>query len=178
MPDSFGVDTLLARDVVPSSAFADLVEAAVSKSMKQLALTVRLFRGSEKDVLRGLVDPEAITRGSAVIVAGQRKLVSAVPTLMKIVRNEAEERDIVLRAIGSLVAIGDRRAASALIDAGRRKSSAYLAQIMFALAELGGREAQSYLFTLESGHRDPAVRKIASQALRELESRSQPTSGD
>ena len=92
------------------------------------------------------------------------------------VRNEDEAPTLVLMAIGALVELKDPRAVGPLIEAGRRKNSAYVAQVVYAVAQLGGREAQAYLFTISSGHPDPALREAAKEALQELEKRNKPSS--
>lgn len=178
--DSRGADgkfdtELVYRAQVPASTSwsASAVEA-VRRAGGDLRRSVRLSRAAAGEVVELLAHEDERVRARAAVVAGDRKLRAAVPRLMERVRDEEEAEQVVLRSIGALVAIRDPAAAGALIDAGRRRSSAYVAQIVFALGELGGREAEAYLFTVASGHPDPALRKSAREALDGLRARRGP----
>ena len=159
--------------VAAGASWSAVAAEAVRRTGEDLGRTVRLARASPEEVLRALGHDNERVRARAAVVAGTRKLQGAVPRLMEIVRAEDEAEQVVLRSIGALVAIRDPRAASALIDAGRRRSSAYVAQIVFALGELGGREAEAYLFTVASGHPNPGLRQAAQMALDGLKSRGE-----
>ena len=157
--------------VSADTTWSELAAEAVRRAGEELGRAIRLSRAPPEEVVEALAHENERVRARAAVVAGDRKLSEAVPTLMERVRDENEAEQVVLRSIGALVAIRDPAAASALIDAGRRRTSAYVAQIVFALGELGGREAEAYLFTVASGHPDPALRKAARQALDGLEAR-------
>jgi hypothetical protein len=70
-----------------------------------------------------------------------------------------------------LVALKETRAVGPMIDSARRRPSIYLGQIIFGVAEIGGKEAEAYLFTVASGHPDPEMRSSAERALSELQRR-------
>ena len=83
---------------------------------------------------------------------------------------------VALRAVGALVAIGDLRAVDPLIEMTRKTKPQVTAQILYALASLGGPTAEAYLYTLESGAPDDEVRRAATDALLELRRKSsEPT---
>jgi HEAT repeat protein len=55
-----------------------------------------------------------------------------------------------------------------LIEAARGKDATFEREVVFALGEIGGDEAEAYLFTLAQGHDDPIVRASAERALEDL----------
>jgi len=89
-----------------------------------------------------------------------------VPQL--IARLEDDNPAVALRAVGALVAIGDRRAVEPLIEMTRKRPPQLVAQVLYALASLGGPTAEAFLYTLESGSPDDEVRRAATEALVEL----------
>lgn len=168
--ERFEGDAQLVKNVPATSTFDDLAIEALDEAARSLASGIKLAEAGDKEVLAAISSDDRGLKKRAIIMAGERKLKDALPPLMELVRNEAEDdHDLVLKAIGALMAIGDERAVSALIDAGRRRTSAYLSQILFAVAQLGGKEAEAYLFTVSNGHADPEIRKNAAAALDELE---------
>ena len=60
---------------------------------------------------------------------------------------------------------GNSMAPPALIDLSRGKEVGFLQEIVFALGEIGGSEAEAYLFTVAQGHDQPAIQAAAQQAL-------------
>ena len=69
---------------------------------------------------------------------------------------------VALRAVGALVAIGDRRAVEPLIEMTRKRPPQLVAQVLYALASLGGIGFVNIFgdpFTLEQ-HRDAAQRGL------------------
>ena len=158
-------------DEPASVAFDLLIEKALSKGADQLAIAMKLHTGSDDELIALLDSPDERTKGQAIELAGKRRIKKTVPKLMQIVRNEKSSDDVVLKAVGALVQIGDQEASGAIIDAGKNRSSESMLQLLFALGQLGGLEAEAYLFTVQSGHPDPLVRQSATDALKELELR-------
>lgn len=101
----------------------------------------------------------------------RRKLKSALQPLVDLLKQAHLDEASELEIIGALIAIGDQRAVGPLIDSVRRRSSIYLTQILFGVAELGGTQAEAYLFTLKAGHQSQSIRKHAADALDELNRR-------
>ncbi|MBK8014756.1 MAG: HEAT repeat domain-containing protein [Deltaproteobacteria bacterium] len=167
LPRSIAVDTLKTEDVPRDSARITFLEAGVSEAVRRLSMAADLWRAPDADVVAALSGTDETRRGLAVVVAGQRRLKSAVLPLSSIVRGDADETTI-LQAVGALVSIGEPSAVGALIDAARQRSAPYLKQIIFAVGEIGGEEAEAYLFTVRNGHSDPAVRESAREALDEM----------
>jgi len=68
------------------------------------------------------------------------------------------------------VAIGDRRAVSALTRLTRFRNTEKMAKIIDGIGTLGGREAREYLELVASGHEDADIRNMAAEALARLRS--------
>lgn len=126
---------------------------------------------SDSELEKAIVDAERDVQLFAIERAGEKKNKAMVPSLMKLV--QAEEQPVtVLRAVGALVAIGDRRAVPTLIDLTKRKDPLFIQQIIFALARLGGSEVEGYLVTMASGHPDELIQKAAGEALAEMKKKA------
>lgn len=167
LPRTIAVDTLKTEDTPRDSAVSGFLEAAVDEAVARLSMAADLWRASDDDVVAALSGADEARRGLAIAVAGHHRLKSAVAPLSAIVRGDADDATI-LQAVGAIVSIGEASAVGALIDAARQRSAPYLKQIIFAVGALGGDEAEAYLFTVKSGHGDPAVRESAGEALEEM----------
>jgi HEAT repeat protein len=102
-------------------------------------------------------------------VLADRRSPAAVPQL--ILRLQDENDDVARRAVGALVAIGDRRAVRPLIEMTKKRRPEQVRPIVYALGSLGGSEAEAFLFTLESGSPDEEVGRAAHDALADLRGR-------
>ncbi|MEQ9503197.1 MAG: HEAT repeat domain-containing protein [Deltaproteobacteria bacterium] len=167
----YAAELLHAKNVDPTFTFDQLAAEAVGELVGEITFAMKLEDADEATLLATLDDENEKRRLGAMRLIAQNQLRAAVPKLSEIVRDEEEKQRVVLAAIGALVAIGDPEAVPVLIDAGRRRPPSYLAQILFAIAQLGGRDAKGYLFTVQSGYPDEALREVARQALEELEAR-------
>jgi len=174
VPSDVQVSALVTRDEARQVPLEKLAEHAVVEAGQRMQTAMELYWGPESAVSAGLSSQVEWQRGMSADAAGVRALKSAVPALMNMVQNKDEAPELVVKAVGALLAIGDPRAAPAIIDACRHQSPQYVVQMLFALGVLGGRQAQGYLFTVQSGHPDPAVRQAAASALEELERRRDP----
>lgn len=179
-PDGSGV-VLLGLEIHPVSkdgarlavnASAPLVddhESAVRKAFQDLTRAVR-----ERWELRRLSDDVVVRRLQGEVTSAllqevaDRRLRAAVPTINQMIGDERVQDIRVLDAVGALVAIGDPAGAPGLIAATRRKPIAFWPQILYALAQLGGEQAEGFLFTVSRGHEDARIRDIARQALDEM----------
>lgn len=168
----FAAQRLHAINVKPEVTFDEVTRRALLGVAKELVFSMKLKDASPEDLIAATKKTEDEHRRlGAIRTIAEKKIATAVPALSTIVRDEDEKEHVVLAAIGALVAIGDPEAVPVLIDAGRSRPATYLTQILFAISALGGRDAKGYLFTVQSGHPDPALREVAAQALEELEAR-------
>jgi HEAT repeat protein len=73
--------------------------------------------------------------------------------------------DVVMEAVGVLVALREQKAALPLIRLARGRDQIFLLQIITALGEIQGPVARGFLFTVAAGHDSPEIRERAREAL-------------
>ena len=173
-PASLSVEALVTMDAPADAPFADVLDAAILEAGQRMQASMALHWGPEDDLLAALDAEPEWRRLLAIHAAGRRRLKAAVPALMALVRDERQSSTVVVSAVGALVGIGATEAASVIIDACHRREPEYVVQMIFALGALGGREAEAYLFTVQSGHPVPEVKAAAAEALEELTRRQAP----
>jgi len=161
----------LERTVSEGAGRAPTGSEAGAGSEARLAAFDGALRAALDDAARGLAwrdlqDPDARVRDYAIRALADRRSVEVVPQLVG--RLNDENPAVALRAVGALVAIGDRRAVDPLIEMTRKRPPQVVTQVLYALASLGGPTAEAFLYTLESGATDDEVRRAATDALAEL----------
>jgi hypothetical protein len=138
-----------------ASALVQVAEAAVL----QLSAVERPNDALVQD-LRA-TDPRV--REFALRVLADRRQPAAAPLLIE--RLHDGDPVAVRQAIGALVEMRTPEAVGALIELGRGKDLGFQQEILFALGEIGGEEAEAYLYTVAQGHDQPAMRAAAQDAL-------------
>ena len=149
-----------------AAAFEGALRAAVTEAALALAYQIEARKKPDLELVRDLSAPDVRLRDYAVRALADRRNPVAVPSL--IARLGDESPSVVIRSIGALVAIGDRRAVRPLIELSRKRSPQVVSQILYALGSLGGAEAESFLYTLESGAAEEEVRRAAAEAFADL----------
>ncbi|MFL5421572.1 MAG: HEAT repeat domain-containing protein [Myxococcales bacterium] len=152
------------------AAFGAAFRAALDDASRGLVWQVEARKKSDADLVHDLTAQDARLRDYAVRALADRRNPAVVPQLLN--RLSDDNPVVALRAVGALVAIGDRRAVDPLIEMTRHTKPQVTAQILYALASLGGPTAEAYLYTLESGAADDDVRRAATEALNELRHKS------
>jgi HEAT repeats len=152
------------------SAFRSAFKAALDDASRGLVWQVEARKKTDRDLVQDLTAEDPRLRDYAIRALADRRNPAVVPQLLN--RLSDENPVVALRAVGALVAIGDQRAVEPLIEMTRRTRPQVTAQILYALAALGGPTAEAYLYTLESGAADDEVRRAATDALSELRRRS------
>ncbi len=104
--------------------------------------------------------------GAAIEIAAVRRLKAAVPALIALLEHEAQP--ISDRAIGALVAIGDRRAVKPLTRLTKFSDTARMAKVIDGIGALGGKEAKEYLEFVAVGHEDADIKNLAREALERM----------
>jgi hypothetical protein len=156
------------------SAFRSALRAALEDASRGLVWQVEARNKTDRELAQDLTAEDSRLRDYAIRALADRRNPAVVPQLLN--RLSDENPVVALRAVGALVAIGDRRAVDALIEMTRRTKPQVTAQILYALASLGGPTAEAYLYTLESGAPEDEVRRAATDALVELRRKSaEPT---
>ncbi|MFL5310672.1 MAG: HEAT repeat domain-containing protein [Myxococcales bacterium] len=148
------------------ASFEGALRGALDDAARGLAWQLESRRKTDDELSRDLGDTDARVRDYAIRALADRRSPAVVPQL--IARLEDDNPAVALRAVGALVAIGDRRAVEPLIEMTRKRPPQLVAQVLYALASLGGPTAEAFLYTLESGAPDDEVRHAATDALAEL----------
>jgi len=153
------------------AAFDAALDAALLEAVLALRDQIDARRKTEAQLIADLEAKDARVRDYAIRVLADRRSPAAVPQL--IARLSDSNPDVARRAAGALIAIGDRRAVSPLIETTRKRRPEDVGPILYAIASLGGPEAEAYLFTLESGSPDEEIRRSAKGAYDDLLRRKQ-----
>ena len=160
-------DSLEAR----RAALQRSLDAALEQLVASADLLLRARARTDAELAAQLKDPDGRVAEFALRVLSERKSPLAVEALLE--RLRVPDAVQVRRAMGALVEMREARAVPVLIDLGRHRDPAFLKEIVFALGEIGGEEAEAWLFTVSQGHDVAAVREAASQALGDLRARPQ-----
>jgi hypothetical protein len=147
-------------------ALRQALDGVLASCADQAAEQVKV-QGKGLTELVALVDAGTpAVQAAALRVLVEQHRPEAVPGL--IARLDSDEPMVVRRAIGSLVELKETRAAGALIDALKAKDTQFQREIVFALAAIGGDEAEAFLYTVAQGHEDPGLRSAAQAGLDEM----------
>jgi len=166
-----GVGEAPADEAVPTAAQLDQAALGAARELQEER---KLIRKPKEAIATALQSESRRLRDFAIRLAGARRMKELTPFLCERL-NVEPEGDLVLRIVGALVQIGDPRAVSPLVDLTKRKHPLFINQIVFAVAQIGGQEAEAYLDTLAQGHPSDQVRQAAKEALQELLSKKSAT---
>ncbi|TMA32534.1 MAG: HEAT repeat domain-containing protein [Deltaproteobacteria bacterium] len=153
------------------AAFDAALDAAMREAVVALKDQIDARHKTDDQLLADLSAQDPRVRDYAIRVLADRRSPAAVPQLIS--RLSDTNPDVARRAAGALIAIGDRRAVSPLIEMTRKRRPEDVGPILYAIASLGGPEAEAYLFTLESGSPDEEIRRAAKGAYADLLRRKQ-----
>jgi hypothetical protein len=151
---------------VRSAAFSAALDDAVRDGVAALGAQIDARHKSDDALLKDLTAADPRVRDFAIRVLADRRSPAAVPQL--IARLQDPSPEVARRAAGALIAIGDRRAVVPLIEMTRHRHAEDVGPILYAIASLGGAEAEAFLFTLESGAPDEETRRAAKGAYEDL----------
>ncbi|MBM7117284.1 HEAT repeat domain-containing protein [Archangium primigenium] len=114
-------------------------------------------------LLVDIQSPDERVREFALRVLAERRNPAATPMLLRQLQDE--DVQVARQAMGALVEMKERAAIPALIDLVKDRETGFVQEVVFAIGEIGGTEAEAYLFTVAQGHDQPAVQAAAQQAL-------------
>jgi len=149
-------------EVAVRAALGLAIERALHKARAQVLAADK----PDDALVKDLASKDPVVRASAVRVLTDRRNPAVIQALLD--QLGADDPDEVRRAIGALVEMKEKRAVPALIELGNTRDASFLREVIYALAGIGGEEAQAYLYTVAQGHDHPAIREAAQQALDEL----------
>lgn len=151
-------------------AARDAAAACMAQAVKSAAVVLDSRGRSDADLVAQLASKDAVEAEWAAALLAERKNPAALQPLIRLL----ETSDLVGArwAMRWLIALRDPRAGPALIEASRAKDDTFQREVVFALGELGGDDAEAYLYTVAQGHDLPLMRQSATRALEELRARS------
>jgi HEAT repeat protein len=148
-----------------AASFRRAVESGAGRAAAALALALAEEAKGDAEVIRDLESGDPRLRDLAVRVLADRRNPAAVPALIG--RLQDPDAEVANRAVGALALIGDPRAVGPLVELSRRREGPFVVQMVRAVGDIGGAEAEAYLETLAAGHRDPRVVEAAKEALQD-----------
>jgi hypothetical protein len=155
-------------EIIQTDARAAL-DAALGRVTREGRALIDLAGAREEVLVDRLSQADEATRNAAVRVLVERRNLKALPALLE--RLQRGDLSSVRETMGLLVELRAPEAVNPLIEATRRRGAVVQREVVFAVAAIGGEDAEAYLDLVASGHDDPLVRASAEQALRELRSR-------
>jgi hypothetical protein len=114
-------------------------------------------------LLQDLQSQDERVREFALRVLAERRNPAAAPLLIRQLQDE--DAQVARQAMGALVEMKERSAIPTLIDLVKDRDTGFMQEVVFAIGEIGGSEAEAYLFTVAQGHDRPDVQAAAQQAL-------------
>jgi hypothetical protein len=151
------------------AAAVNALDLSLAEAAFEARATIDLATQPDDAVAKKLNDTDAPVRSAAIQLLARRRHPAVLPALIE--RLKIDDLGVLRRTVGLLVEIKDPSAVPAIIDASRAKNAVVQREIVFAIAAIGGDEAEAYLDVVASGHDDPLVRSSAEKALAELKSR-------
>jgi|GEM_PF-947566 hypothetical protein len=149
--------------------FATLVERVAGDLLDGFTTRRRLARASGEALHAAMVADGGVLRLEAIRLIRERRLSSEAPTLLTLLDDPDEPtRDA---ALGALIALGDRRAVTALTRSRSLRDRHEMSKIIQAISILGGDEADDYLSFIASSHDDEEIRAEAKAARERLQRR-------
>jgi HEAT repeat protein len=144
------------------------LETSLKDAVAAAHLQLAALDKPDPELLKDVSSTDARVREFAIRILSDRKNPGVADALLE--QLKGDDPDQIRRAMGALVELKERRAVPPLIDLARGKDLGFLREILFALGEIGGEEAEAYLYTVSEGHDQPAIRQAARQALDDLSS--------
>ncbi len=144
-------------------ALREALQRAFSQVSEAAALQMAAADREDAALLQDLQSPDERVREFALHVLAERRNPASAPLLIR--QLEDEDAQEVRQAIGALVEMKARTAVPALIELVKDREVGFVQEVVFAIGEIGGAEAEAYLFTVAHGHDQPDVQAAAQQAL-------------
>ena len=129
----------------------------------------RLRQATPADLRAAIAADGGELRLEAIRAIGERHLTSESATLLALLDDPDETTSDA--ALGALIALGDRRAVTALTRSRSLRDRREMRKIIEAIAILGGQEADDYLSFVASSHDDEEIRAEAAAARARLQRR-------
>ncbi|HVZ75429.1 MAG TPA: HEAT repeat domain-containing protein [Polyangia bacterium] len=150
--------------------FEDLVLRIAGDLASELAGRRRLAVAAPEELRAALQGDGGELRLEAIRAIGARHVTGNADALLPLLDDEDEvTRDA---ALGALIALGDRRAVSALTRSRSLRDGREMRKVIEAVSQLGGEEADDYLSFVASSHDDEEIRAEAAAARARMQRRA------
>ncbi|MBZ4421860.1 HEAT repeat domain-containing protein [Myxococcus sp. RHSTA-1-4] len=146
------------------AAMREALRSALRQVAESAALQLAALERNDEALVQDLKASDSRIREFALRTLAERQHPSAAPLLIERLK-EASDAETVRKTMGALVEMKARVAVPVLIDLARGRDLGFVQEIVFAVGEIGGPEAEAYLYTVAQGHDAPAVQAAAQQAL-------------
>lgn len=153
-------DSVEGRRAAMRAALENVLRQVTESAVLQLAALDR----ADDALVADLRAADSRIREFALRTLAERKHPAAAPLLIDRLKDTSDAEQV-RRTIGTLAEMKAKSAVPALIDLARGRDSGFLQEIVFAVGEIGGPEAEAYLYTVAQGHDTPSVQAAAQQAL-------------
>lgn len=144
-------------------ALREALRRALTQVAEAAELQMMAADREDAALLQDLQSQDERVREFALRVLAERRNPAAAPLLIRQLQDE--DPQVVRQAMGALVEMKARAAVPALIELVKDREIGFVQEVVFAIGELGGTEAEAYLFTVAQGHDQPDVQAAAQQAL-------------
>ena len=149
------------------TALREALRRALTQVAQAAALQLAAADRPDAALLQDLQSQDDRVREFALRVLADRRNPAAAPLLIRQLQEE-DDPQRVRQAIGALAEMKARGAVPALIELVKDREIGFVQEVVFAIGEIGGTEAEAYLFTVAQGHDQPDVQAAAQQALETL----------
>jgi hypothetical protein len=146
------------------AAMREALRSMLRQVADSAALQLSALERNDEALVQDLKASDSRVREIALRTLAERQHPAAAPLLIERLK-EATDAATVRKTMGTLVEMKARVAVPALIDLARGRDVGFVQEIVFAVGEIGGPEAEAYLYTVAQGHDAPAVQAAAQQAL-------------
>jgi hypothetical protein len=146
------------------AAMRTALESALRQVTESTVLQLAALERTDEVLLQDLRASDSRIQEFALRTLAERRHPAAAPLLIERLK-EATDVEGVRKAMGTLVEMKARAAVPVLIDLARGRDIGFVQEIVFAVGEIGGPEAEAYLYTVAQGHDAPSVQAAAQQAL-------------
>jgi hypothetical protein len=153
-------DSPTGRQEAMGTALRSALRQVTDAAVLQLAALER----TDDALVQDLRAEDSRLREVALRTLAERQHPAAAPLLIERLK-DATDADAQRKTMGALVEMKARVAVPVLIDLARGRDLGFVQEIVFAVGEIGGPEAEAYLYTVAQGHDAPAVQAAAQQAL-------------
>lgn len=144
-------------------ALREALRRALTQVTEAAVLQLKAADRPDGALQQDLLSQDERVREYALRVLAERRHPAAAPLLINQLEDDNPQE--VRRAIGVLAEMKAPAAVPALIDLMKDREIGFAQEVVFAIGEIGGSEAEAYLFTVAQGHDQPDVQAAAQQAL-------------